>query len=624
MEKEIVHADKGIELLYKIKRFENGLPVNCLFDKGKTGCGGTTIAIEDNKNTIIAMPYVNVIKNKVAQYPNERSNNILFGIYNGITDKEIIDYINTNEIKKLAVTYESLERLINLLIGQGIDVYNKFYLLVDEWHILFNSYDFRNEAIKRLLKLSRKFAEVTYMTATPIEEEYVLKELKDLPIVEVHWEDVTTVDILPIVTNEPIKEVCRRIKASNEGKMFGNLHFFVNSVEFISEAIKKSGLKPEDVRIVCSNNENQGKGKKSNQTKLGKDYLIEGTTDPIKRINFYTSTSFEGCDIYDENGKTYIVSDSRKSHTLLDISTLIIQICGRIRDSRYNSKVSHIFSETRYSNVSFEEFKNKTEENKRMGKLLVDSINAMPEEARIIDIALHERNNKSGLNGFYIYSYNDYLELDENLLNKDIVNFKITHHLYKARITLAEEYNRYGFNMLSEKRIIYTDKLVANPKAKISFKDLFEEYALIREEQPIHFHFGNPEDRRTLIEQKKPLIKEAFEKLGTDKVRELKYHVTNIKREIFKRQCDISMDAKIVKCLKDAGVTSGITRTATKLRECLHEIYKSLDYKDSRGNIKKAKATDLDNWFEIEKTTPKIKGKTTDCYSIIREKLIYK
>jgi len=629
MERTIIHADEKDTYLSDIKIFQDRLPVNCLFDKGRTGCGGTTIALNNDRDTIISMPYINLIKNKINQ--PEKSKYELLGVYENFNEKAIIDYINTHKIKKIAVTYESTKRLIQLLEILDIDVYNKFFFLVDEWHILFNSYTFRNEGIKDVLKISRQFSEVTYMTATPIEEEFVLKELKDLPIVEVKWKNVATVDILPIPTNSPIKEVCRRIKASLVGKMFGHLHFFVNSVEFIAEAIKLSELEPKDVRIVCSKNEKQGKGKKSNQAKLGKDYPIEETTDPVKKINFYTSTAFEGCDIYDENGKTYIVSDTRMSHTLLDISTLIIQICGRIRNSKYNNKVSHIFSETRYSKVvSLEEFKALTEENKRKAMLLVNSINAMPDEARIMDIALHDRNNKAGLNGLYIHINNNFLEFDENLINRDIVNFKITHHLYQARVTLFDEYKRYGFNMLAEKLKIYskeelaTDKLVANSKAKISFKDLFEEYALILEEQPIHFHFGNPEDRRTLIEQEKPFIKEAFEKLGVDKVRELKYNVTNIKREIFKNQSDISMDAKIVKCLKDVGITLGVTGTATKLKEHLQAIYETLKYKDSRGNIKKAKATDLDNWFEIKKTTPKINEKTTDCYTIIRDKLIYK
>ncbi|KAA6304121.1 hypothetical protein EZS27_044236, partial [termite gut metagenome] len=79
---------------------------------------------------------------------------------------------------KIAVTYDSLERLITLLLESGIDVYNDYYLLVDEYHILFNSYACRNNAVKKVLKHSQKFKEVTYMTATPIEEEFMLKELK--------------------------------------------------------------------------------------------------------------------------------------------------------------------------------------------------------------------------------------------------------------------------------------------------------------------------------------------------------------------------------------------------------------------------------------------------------------
>jgi len=140
--------------------------------------------------------------------------------------------------------------------------------------------------------------------------------------------------------------------------MFGNLHFFVNSVDFIADVIKKANLQPHQVRIICSNNSSPGRGRKSNQKKLGDEYKIATTVDPAMPINFYTSTCFEGCDIYDDNGRTYIVSDKNKSHTLLDISTLIIQICGRIRDSRYKTEITHIFSETRYNQfVSYAEFK---------------------------------------------------------------------------------------------------------------------------------------------------------------------------------------------------------------------------------------------------------------------------
>lgn len=631
MDRKSIYAEKNCDYL---NEFMTELPVNCLFDKGKTGCGGTTIAIENDKDTIIAMPYVNVIKNKVAQYPNEKCNNILFGIHEGITDEEIIDYFKNNKIRKFAVTYDSLDRLINVLEKEkNIDVYKDFFLLVDEWHILFNSYAFRNEAVKKVLHHAKQFNEVTYMTATPIEEEFILKELKHLPIKEVIWDNVAIVDIKPIATNQPITAVCKLIKNCIEGKVFGNLHFFVNSVEFIADAIQKTGLKPEKVRIVCSTNKNVGKGKKSNQKKLGDNYIIEDTTTQAKKINFYTSTSFEGCDIYDENGKTYIVSDKDKSHTLLDISTLIIQICGRIRNSHYKTRIGHIFGETRYNKfVSYDEFKESTQRQLAETKDWLNDINRMNDNNRKKTISLIERNNKSGLNEMYISNENDRLEIDENLVNLDIVNFKITNHLYQNRITLTEEYAKYGFKPMKTVIKPYTDKLAENPKAKISFKGLFEEYvSLIDEDSYYSFNgtsyscnLGNKEDRKSLIEELKPLIKEAHEILGVQKVRELNHNVTNIKRVIYNMRCDLSQDTKIIHCLKDKGISEGTTATSKDWKNELQDIYTALEIKDSKGKIKKAKATDLDNWYEIKKITPKIKGKTTDCYTIIRSKFIYK
>jgi hypothetical protein len=603
---------------------KNKLPVNCLFNKGITGCGGTTIAIENEKDTIIAMPYVNVIKNKEAQYPNDRCKHELFGIYEGVSNDDILDYIKTHDIKKIAVTYDSLERLIMLLLESGIDVYNNYYLLVDEYHILFNSYAFRNNAVKKVLKHSQKFKEVTYMTATPIEEEFMLKELKHLPIVEVQWKNVIPVTVKPIVTNQPIRVVCKLIEDAISGKIFGNLHFFVNSVEFIAEIIQKSGLSPELVRIICSANERQGKGKKSNQKKLGDNYPIATTTNNVKKVNFYTSTSFEGCDIYDENGKVYIISDRKKSHTLLDISTLIIQICGRIRDSKYKTKIGHIFTETRYNKfLSYTEFKESTQKQLSETKDWLNAVNQMDDNNRKKTINLIEHNNKSGLNEMYIHNENDRLEIDENLINLDIVNFKITKCLYQHRVLLQHEYLRNGFNLTDEKLAIYTDKLAENPKSKISFKDLFDEYAMLGEERGNQFIFGNENDRIALIEQEKPLVKEAFYKLGIKKVREMNYHVGNIKRALINMQTDISTDAKIVKCLKDYGITDGLTEPTKDFKTILQNIYTSLELKNPYGKIKTAKASDLENWFEIKKSTPKITGKTTDCITIVRSKMMY-
>ncbi len=608
---------KAPETAIYLADFMTELPVNCLLDKGRTGCGGTTIAIKNEKDTIIAMPYVQVIKNKEDQHKN------LLGIYQGITDEQITDYLNTHQIKKIAVTYDKLECLIELLQEQGYNPYKDFFLLVDEWHILFNSYAFRKEAIEKVLRQSQKFKRVTYMTATPIEEEFILEELKGLPVKEIVWSNTVNVNIKPIVTNRPINSVCNLIKKRVDGKILGNLHFFVNSVDFISQAIRKMELQSNQVRVICSDNKNLGSGKKTNQRKLGENYQIASTLDDVKPINFYTATCFEGCDIYDENGRTIIVSDKDKSHTLLDIGTLIIQICGRIRKSNYQTQLLHIYSETRYKNfTSLDEFRASSEKQIQEAKEFIEDVNNMRVRSREKNINLLLKDNKAGLNEMYIFKQGNKLSFDENLVKLDTMNFKITNQLYNSRATLSEEYSKCGFNVAETEEIIYTDKLVANRKAKISFKDMFREYAKLKSKTPL-FYIGNIDERITLIEQEKPLIKQAYEVLGVECVESLNYRVTNIKNVIIKNNVDTSIDRKILQCLKNQGIGVGTRKTLKEWKAILQDIYTTLDIKQSYNKIRTAKATDLKQWFDVKKTTPKIDDKTTTCYTIIRSKVFF-
>ena len=55
-----------------------------------------------------------------------------------------------------------------------------------------------------MLPVAKKFKEVTYMTATPVDPEYTLEELKDLPVTEVQWEDKTNLDVEICESNIPI------------------------------------------------------------------------------------------------------------------------------------------------------------------------------------------------------------------------------------------------------------------------------------------------------------------------------------------------------------------------------------------------------------------------------------
>ena len=152
-------------------------------------------------------------------------------------------------------------------------------------------------------------------------------------------------------------------------------------MEFIAKVIDLAKLTPDQVKIVCSTSGDNGE---NNQRKLGTDYLIGQPSDPVKKINFYTSTCFEGCDIYDQQGVTFIVSDGNKSNTLLDISTLFTQICGRLRDSRYKGEIIHVYSTTKYSReVTLDEFTAATKNVLTEAVSYADEINKLSETTRI-------------------------------------------------------------------------------------------------------------------------------------------------------------------------------------------------------------------------------------------------
>ena len=105
------------------------IPVNCLFNKKKTGCGATELAIRNSIPTLIAMPYVALVKNKTIYRKDDLS---VLGVYEGVTEQEIIAYAQCHSPLKIAVTYDSLPRTIKALQSIGIDPYKDTFLLVDE------------------------------------------------------------------------------------------------------------------------------------------------------------------------------------------------------------------------------------------------------------------------------------------------------------------------------------------------------------------------------------------------------------------------------------------------------------------------------------------------------------
>ena len=119
------------------------------------------------------------------------------------------------------------------------------------------------------------------MTATPLKEEFILEELKDIPQINYEWENSIPVNIHITDTYYVQKTILEYIELFKDR----NLHIFLNSVSTIYNLVKN--ISEDSYRVVCSEN---SKTKIKNFSKI---------TSPIKKLNFYTSCAFEGCDIYD-------------------------------------------------------------------------------------------------------------------------------------------------------------------------------------------------------------------------------------------------------------------------------------------------------------------------------------
>ena len=116
------------------------LPSNCLLNKGVTGCGGTYVELHSNRDSIILVPTINLAQNKY-------QDGFLI-VYGEVSDRKIKEYLDSNiEYKKIIGTYDCLSRLMKY------DVLD-YFLLIDEYHLLFNSYSYRNTSIVFVLKKS--------------------------------------------------------------------------------------------------------------------------------------------------------------------------------------------------------------------------------------------------------------------------------------------------------------------------------------------------------------------------------------------------------------------------------------------------------------------------------------
>ena len=118
----------------------------------------------------------------------------------------------------------------------------------------------------------------------------------------------------------------------------------------------------------------------------------------------------------------------------------------------------------------------------------------------------------------FIHVDKDYsFEVDRNLLNKNLIDYKLKTEVYNRSYSLIEAYKGNGLNAQCSTWKGYSDKLKANPSARGNFEEAIEEYHLLTTTQK----WGNNRERIAVIETRYPFLRDAYVKLGMDKIKDL-------------------------------------------------------------------------------------------------------
>lgn len=519
-----------------VGEFLEDLPNNCYFNKVLTGCGGTTVALTNNVNYVICVPFISLIQNKLDQKEDANA----FGFYGGISTDSLEEYLATSGTKKILVTYDSLTKLLNYINPQ------EYKLLIDEAHKLLDSASFRFKAVKSVMQNYEKFNSYVFMTATPVQDKYQLPELANLPKVEIDWGDIVPVNLSKIKANTPTElydyTILTAIKYL-EGDLEGTPYFFMNSVKKITDLVKKlkdlGKVTEEQVKIICADTE---ENRLEIKKKIG--WSIDKASTESKKINFCTSTAFEGSDIYCEDGVTYIISDGFRTHTKYDILTTIPQIVGRIRNSVYKNKVNLFYYDSPYYNyVSPEEYEVYVKKELDASKKLVEDYDNFVQE-RDSEDKLIKSIQYFAITDPYIYSEDETVEVAHWAWHNEMHNYEVVNTNYSVRLQGTELVNKTPYRY-SDKEI-ELEGLNGLSKLRIgkvpNFCEICKEYLKLQNTK-----VKTTEIKNTIktIEIGYPCIKDAYEKIGEDVFTRTRYSKKKIEVELAK--LNSSKDPNIVR-----------------------------------------------------------------------------
>ncbi len=509
-----------------------------IVNKGITGCGATTLAIEDEHKSIICSPRINLIKNKCQQHKGT------LAVYGDVRNGEIEDYLRNSPKPKILTTYDSVPRL-NGLIKDRSD----WRVVVDEYQYILIDSGFKSETEIVLLETLKGFPYVTYISATPIADKYMLQMdwFKDMPYTVLEWSNVEKRFVKRVQSKNPINnaiEIVRNyqngiypsILVNGEKIVSKECVIFLNSVTNIANIIKQAGLQSDEVNIIVAFSEENNILIK----KLGGDFGIGSIPlkgEQHKKFTFCTSTAFAGCDFYSTSASTFVISDNKKAYTSIDIATELAQIAGRQRleCNPFRNTTTFIFNVDVGEN---EENSYKSALDAKLQKSVknADYKNSVADKDLKEDF-IKETVDSQKLNKFsksYVYYDEIHQKFSVNRMAylNDCFSYDVQKENYSDGIRVRKQLEDSGFDV-NENEVYsdYEEQLECIIK-KESFADRMKRYCEYRKNKETCMFVLVDE----VMERQNEDLKLYYDSLGYERIKALGYKELNLKNEVMNKQ----------------------------------------------------------------------------------------
>lgn len=247
--------------------------------------------------------------------------------------------------------------------------------------------------------------------------------------------------------------------------------------------------------------------------------------------------------------------------------------------------------------ASYEEILERTKKEIEFDNKIIDLVNTNPAHSQKLFNAEYVKKDSNGK--YY---------LDDMIVKLDLFTIKLEQSIYKNGISIVKHYNQNGI-VTTAPEYERLEGTIKGATKKLSFKEAFLLYATLAKNP---FSIG---DEMKNIAAVQPLVVDAYNKLGEDKVKSLRYTKKAVEAALLNLDADNCNEYKIAKVLSGS-ISVGFISLADFKKE-LANTYKNL------GIDKKVKSSDIENYFDCKATSKKIEGKTVRGYEVYRMKFIF-